>query len=179
MVKRVVVFIDGSNLYHGMRSSLGKINIDYASFVKKLVGDRELVRVYYYLPTVNKDEAEDQYKSQQRFLSYLLDIPYFHVKFGRLARQGNHLIEKSLDVQIAVDMVRYAANDLYDIAILVSGDGDFAPAVEAIKEMGKQVENAFFLNESSVHLRQISDKFIEFTPEFLEGCIFVKEEGDK
>jgi uncharacterized LabA/DUF88 family protein len=178
MAKRVIMFIDGSNLYHGMRSMLGKINLDYEKFISILVRDRDLIRVYYYLPIVNKEEAEEQYKSQQRFISYLQDIPNVHVKFGRLIKRGETLVEKTLDVLIAIDMVKYAYQNQYDIAILVSGDGDFSPAIEAVKEIGKQTETAFFPNETSIYLRHLSDRFIELNEKSLKNCLYIKEEND-
>ncbi|RKZ34269.1 NYN domain-containing protein [bacterium] len=177
-MRKVMMFIDGSNLYHGMRDILGKVNIDYECFIKKLVGDRYLVRVYYYTPVINREEAEEQYHSQQRFLTYLTDINYVQAKFGKLVRQGEILVEKSIDVKLAVDMVRYAGLNYYDIAILISGDGDFVPAVEAVKEMGKQVECAFFIQETANVLKQVTDVFIELNQHFLADCIFHKEDYD-
>ncbi len=173
-MNRVMIFIDGSNFYHGMRDILGKVNVDYKKFIHKLVRKRYLMRVYYYTPTINREEAEEQFLSQQRFITYLLDIPYMQVKFGRLVRQGEALVEKRIDVNLAVDMVRYAALDHYDVAILVSGDGDFTPAVDAVKELGKQVECAFFPQETAVVLRQTADVFIELSWEFMEDCVIPK-----
>ncbi len=176
MNRRVMIFIDGSNFYHGIRDVLGRVNIDYQCLVKKLIDKRDLVRVYYYIPIINRDEAEEQFKMQQKFLAYLQDIPYFHIKYGQLVRQGLVLVEKRIDVQIAVDMVRYAAQDYLDVAILISGDRDFVPAVEAVKDMGKQVELAFFASQTSTELRNISDIFIDLSRDFLYECIIPKVE---
>ena len=38
-----------------------------------------------------------------------------------------------MDVSIAVDMVRMAYEDKYDVAYLLSADGDFVPVVEAVR----------------------------------------------
>ena len=50
--------------------------------------------------------------------------------------------EKTVDVNLAVDMVTLSDN--YDLAIIVSGDQDFVPAAQAVKNMGKQVVNVAF-----------------------------------
>lgn len=50
--------------------------------------------------------------------------------------------EKTVDVNLAVDMVTLANN--YDLAVIVSGDQDYVPAAQAIKNMGKQVVNVAF-----------------------------------
>lgn len=62
-------------------------------------------------------------------------------------------------MELACDMVLFAKQDLYDVAILVSGDGDFIPAVERIKDMGKIVEVASFSDEICGELRLLSDRF--------------------
>ena len=38
--------------------------------------------------------------------------------------------EKGVDVRMATDMIKWAVNDNYDVAVLVSSDGDFAPVAE-------------------------------------------------
>ena len=45
---RVMIFIDGSNVYHSLRAHFGRRNIDIGKFCQKLVGRRRLVRTYYY-----------------------------------------------------------------------------------------------------------------------------------
>lgn len=51
--------------------------------------------------------------------------------------------EKSVDVKLAIDLA--VLKDIYDIAIIVSGDADYVPAVQAIKDFGKKVINVSFL----------------------------------
>lgn len=63
-------------------------------------------------------------------------IPYdlFRREFGT---------EKAVDVNLAVDLLQLADN--YDVAIIVSGDGDYVPVVQAVKDLGKRVVNVSFL----------------------------------
>ena len=74
-------------------------------------------------------------------------------------------------MQIAVDMMSHAVRDTYDTAVLVSGDGDLAPAVEEVTNLGKHVENAYFLAGHSRQLRYASHKFVALTAESLSGCL--------
>jgi uncharacterized LabA/DUF88 family protein len=108
----------------------------------------------------NAQEDLEGYKSQQRFFSRIAKIPFLELKLGKLLTRGGEPFEKGVDVQIAVDMIRYARNNAYDTAILVSGDGDFAPALEFIKEFGKHIENAYFTKGRSFNLSNHSDRFI-------------------
>jgi uncharacterized LabA/DUF88 family protein len=62
-------------------------------------------------------------------------------------------------------MVVHAAQDNYDTAILISGDGDFSDAVNFVKIKGKHVELAF-PDQQCFYLKQICDKFILLNDEF-------------
>lgn len=64
-----------------------------------------------------------------------------------------------MDIQIAIDILRLAYADAYDVAVLVSGDGDFAEVVRVVQDMGKQVENTTFHALSSHRLAQQADRF--------------------
>jgi len=67
-------------------------------------------------------------------------------------------------------MVKYAFLNAYDTAILVSGDGDFYPAVMTVKDIGKKVENAYFTANHSFLLRQKCDISIKMD-DFIEKCL--------
>lgn len=58
--------------------------------------------------------------------------------------------EKAVDVKLATDMIML--RDIYDVAIIVSGDQDFVPAVQVVKDSGKRVVNVSFLKSSSKQL---------------------------
>ena len=66
-MERLVIFIDGSNFYHGLKEEMGKAGIDFATFISMLCGERQLVRAYYYNAAVNQQSNPQQYKAQQRF----------------------------------------------------------------------------------------------------------------
>jgi uncharacterized LabA/DUF88 family protein len=53
--------------------------------------------------------------------------------------------EKAVDVKLATDPIRL--KDIYDVAVIVSGDQDYVPAVDAIKDFGKHTVNVAFLTQ--------------------------------
>ena len=67
-------------------------------------------------------------------------------------------VEKGIDIMLATDLLYFAWTNLYDVAILVSGDGDFAYALQTVKNLGKQVEVAYFENNISKDLLDVSDQ---------------------
>lgn len=52
--------------------------------------------------------------------------------------------EKGVDVALAVDALQIGLNGKIDIAVLVSGDGDFIPLVRALNKQGVRVVAAHF-----------------------------------
>lgn len=156
-MERVTVFIDGSNLYHGLKAICGDARIDFGRFAQWLVGDRKFIRAYYY--AAPRSDNSVAARNQQKFFEALRRIPYFDLRLGRLEPRGSTYVEKGVDIAIAVDMITMAYRDAFDTAILVSSDGDFAKAVDAVRDTGKHVEVACF--PKSYHLRKVADKTIE------------------
>lgn len=168
---RVMVFVDGSNFYHGLRANDFDTQVDFGALGRELAGaGRQLIRVYYYNVSLLQDVDPDRYERQQAFFSAVREQQHVRLILGRLVPRGGTFVEKGVDTQIAVDMLRHASTDTYDVAILVSGDGDLACACEAVGELGKNVENAFFAIGRSQQLHNFSDVFHEITAELLERC---------
>lgn len=166
-----MVFVDGSNFYHGLKNAMGQCHIDFSCFISQLCASRKLITAYYYNVPVREQDGVERFRKQQRFLQKVRRLPYFKVRLGRLEPRGNTFVEKGVDVQIAVDMVAHAARDNYDMAILVSGDGDFAAVADAVSEMGKHVENAYFRKGRSQQLENVCHRFIELTEDNLRDCL--------
>ncbi len=168
---RVAIFIDGSNLYHILKAVFGDnktlIEFNFGKFIEYLTNGRKLIRTYYYSAPLDRNKDKNTYSKQQRFFEDLKKLPDFELILCRMQKNnlyGNIIYSvKEDDIHIAVDMVRLAYNNAYDTAVLVSTDGDFVPAINAVKEKGKKVENVGFDRKFSWHLRQKSDKFIQLS----------------
>jgi len=159
-MKRAFVFIDGSNLYHRLKGiagfyaketkqeySLSRFN--FKRFCLWLVGDNSLREIHYYVGQIirpnpqskNFQKVEQMYADQQRLAGYLQGEGII-MKFGKLIKDPNRpevYHEKGVDVQIAVEMIRFARQDKYDTAYLISSDTDLVPAVREVKDLGKEI----------------------------------------
>ena len=169
---RVMAFIDGSNLFNRIRDLNTHIQVGYGKFVAKLVGERRLVRSYYYAAQVDQNRDPEQYRRQQSFQYSLKRIPRFEVRLGRLVYPPSPEAtpyEKGVDVRLATDMVLHAAQGTFDVAILVSSDTDFENVVQRVKDLGKNVEVVLFGGGSQT-LRLVADEVIEVDQPFLEEC---------
>ncbi len=162
-----MIFIDGSNFYHIIKrmfkSSKRLMDFDFEKFSKKITGNRKLERVYYYTAPLDWKKDKETYMKQQKFFDKLRKISNFKLILCRMQKvkiDGKTVYQvKEDDIHLAVDMVKFSYNNAYDTAILVSSDGDFVPAIKAIQEIGKNVENIGFENVFSYHLKQECDGF--------------------
>lgn len=75
-------------------------------------------------------------------------------------------LEKAVDVKLATDLI--VLRDIYDIAVIVSGDQDYVPAVQVVKDFGKIVVNVVFRNRGgrllpggARRLNQLTDECVE------------------
>ena len=157
MEDRVAIFIDGSNLYHALRSNFRRYDLNFASFTSKLCGARRLFRTYYYNVLQDATQRPDVYREQQEFLDTLRKTPYLEIRLGSTKIAQGTAVEKGVDVMLATDLLYFAWNDFYDVAVLVSGDSDFAYALQAVKNMGKHVEVAYFESGVSKDLLEVAD----------------------
>jgi uncharacterized LabA/DUF88 family protein len=174
MAERVMIFIDGSNLYHSLKNHFNRTDLDIGKFCNKLLEKRRLIRIYYYNARVGQKEEPERYKQQQAFFAGVNAIPYSELRLGRLVYSNWPSVppyEKGTDVQLATDMLAHGFRDNYDVGILVAGDSDYASALQAVKDSGKHVEVALFGKEgTSRQLRQIADKVIHINKQVLKGC---------
>ena len=172
--ERVMIFIDGSNLYHSLKNIFGRTDLDIGRFCHRLLGRRKLIRIYYYNAKVGYKQEPERYKQQQAFLTSVNAIPYSELRLGRLVYTNWPSVppyEKGIDVQLATDMLTHSFKNNYDVAILVAGDNDFVGALQALKENGKHVEVALFGKKGSSHqLRKVADKIITINTRLLNDC---------
>lgn len=154
MDNRAAVFIDGAYLTKILDSDFGKPKIDLARFSDILCGKNERLRTYYYncMPYQScppTDEERRRFAAMDKFVYTLKKLPRFEVKLGRLGCIGGEFIQKRVDIALAVDLVRLSCGRMIGKAVIVTGDSDFVPAIEAAKEAGVLV--MLYYSASSIH----------------------------
>jgi uncharacterized LabA/DUF88 family protein len=147
---RVAIFINGANLFYaGLQ--LGR-EIDYAKLLCCLTKNARLLRAFFY---TGVDKANDK---QQGFLLWMRRNGY-RVVTKELTQFPDGSKKANLDVEIAVDMMNLAP--YYDTAVLVSGDGDLAYAVNALSYQGVRVEIVSVRSMTSDSLIDVADCFVD------------------
>lgn len=86
------------------------------------------------------------------------------IRYNLMRRQFGQ--EKGVDVKLATDLL--VLNDIYDVGIIVSGDADYVPVVQSVKDWGKQIINVSFLKRGggilpggAKRLNRIADRSLE------------------
>lgn len=175
--ERVIIFIDGSNFYHSLKDTFGfhENEVDFEKMINILRNGRLLIGVYYYNAPLDRGYNEEIYWKQQKFFSELRKIPGFNVILCTLRKRKGPKGEvkysmKGDDINLAIDMVSFAYENNYDTAVIVSGDGDFVPAIKKCQKLGKKVENAYFKISRSDFLRKVCNFSIKLD-DFIEECL--------
>lgn len=118
----------------------------------------------------------DMSKDLKAFLGNLdgrgirLDSGVYRSLYDIAKRHEHYLVyvEKAVDVMIAVSMVEMAQRNLYDVAFLLSADGDYTPAVVAVKAKGKSV--IAVAPGPGAELARVADTFIRVDKEWFNDC---------
>ncbi|MEX2374655.1 MAG: NYN domain-containing protein [Dehalococcoidia bacterium] len=149
---RVAVFVDVPNVIYGFEGD-GVLNM--GKLLDLITDGRDLVRATAYSP-VSDDPREPV--EQQRFVAPFVPHEY-RIVTKPLKRFSDGSIKGNFDVEMAVDMVLMA--DRVDIISIISGDADFARAVEVVQQKGVRVEVVAFAGSTSIELRALADRYIE------------------
>jgi hypothetical protein len=172
-----MIFVDGENL----AIRVGKMLDDDATLQAEMHFERNVylwspfegrhggvtpavMRTYYYT-SLSADEAKIA-KIQDELKELDVDSPrVFKKKEGR---------SKRVDITLAIDMLSHASRRHFDVAILVAGDEDYVPLVEAVQREGAQVHVWFVENGISPMLRRAADHYVDLGPIIFEPVKIIK-----
>lgn len=153
MQKRVIILIDGSNFYFKLKDLKlhNLLDFDFSKFTKLLVESDQLIHSCYYIGRIRQGKSEKTSKlftAQQKLLAALkkADIRY---SLGYLLKNDGKYHEKGVDVQIAIDLLVAAYENMCDKILLVSSDTDLGPAIKKARQKGKEVEYIGFAHMPS------------------------------
>jgi uncharacterized LabA/DUF88 family protein len=148
--KNVAVFVDVANLYYSARGQ--EVDVDYVALLKAATKGRDLIRAYAY------SGLDPENENQRKFIDFLGKNGY-KVVHKDIRKFGDGRVKANLDIELVVDLFRLAKR--MDIAVIVSGDGDFAPAIRALQDEGVRCEVISFRPNTSSDLIAVADEFID------------------
>ncbi|MDA3836641.1 MAG: NYN domain-containing protein [Nanoarchaeota archaeon] len=152
MKRRVCIFIDGANFFHGIRTfgnQYSDLYFDFRKYFSELIENDDLIEIYYYNASLIQSYNKNLYWKQHKMFQRLRKINNCNLilckRKPRMDGFGEkyHII-KGDDVYLTLDMISCAYENKYDKAFLISSDGDFAPLIEKAESLGKKVSVCYF-----------------------------------
>ncbi|MEK7506676.1 MAG: NYN domain-containing protein [Patescibacteria group bacterium] len=149
--QRVGVFVDAQNMYHSAKN-LYHAKVNFKKVLETAVAGRQLIRAFVYVIKTETGEEKAFIEAQEKS-GYEIKVKDLQVFAGGMKKAD-------WDVGMAVDAVILA--DKIDVAVLVTGDGDFMPLVEYLKvNKGLKVELVSFDRSTSAKLKETVDVFTD------------------
>jgi len=176
--KRAIVFVDGNNWYHNVKTVVKKPkSVDFGRLSKLIADHFDLVvsEIRYYNSTPDIGLGEDNYYKHMVFLAGLKKkgLTVRTHKLKKIKTNGKVIrVEKGIDVTIAVDMINMALIEKKcECCILISGDSDFLPVMKLIKEAGREVLTASVIRGYARELLQGEFRFWILKKQDINGLI--------
>jgi uncharacterized LabA/DUF88 family protein len=169
IMTRVIAYIDGYNLYYGLRDRGWKrfYWLNLQKLAEQYLRSDEILLETKYFTTIVKN-PDDKRRRQQVFLEALQTIPNLSFFFGHFlsdtitCRNCGHTYtthhEKMTDVNISVELMKDAFQDKFDTAFLISADSDLVSPIRTIQQLfsNKKVTSIFPPGRFSSALSSVS-----------------------
>ncbi len=148
--QRIAVLIDVQNLYHSARAIYQK-RVNFKELLEIAVNQRQLIRAFAYVVRTKTGE-------EKPFFEALTNLG-IEIRVKDLQEYYGGMKKADWDVGVAVDAIKTAG--LVDVIVLASGDGDYVPLVEYLKNQGRKIEVMAFGKSTSLKLKEIADEFFD------------------
>ncbi len=183
-MNKVIVFIDGFNLYFGLKAIKRK-DLYWLNLVKLgqnlLKHDQILIGVKYFTSRISY--PPDKVKRQGAFIEATENLENMEIFYGNYMSTKKtcrncgfyyyEFSEKKTDVNLAIELLVDAYLDKYDTAIVVSGDSDLSGAISKVLMLfpDKRVITAFPPLRVSKELKTVSTATINIRKQTLQKSL--------
>ncbi|RJQ31980.1 NYN domain-containing protein [Candidatus Parcubacteria bacterium] len=150
--QRVAVFLDVQNLYHSARAIYQK-RVNFKELLNSAVGERQLIRAFAYVVRTKTGEEKPFFEALTK-LGIEMRVKDLQEYYGGMKKAD-------WDVGLAVDAIK--TSEIVDVIIVASGDGDYVPLVEYLKNQGRRVEVFAFGKSASAKLKEVADEFVDLS----------------
>ena len=173
-MERVAVYIDGLNLYYGLRDRGWRRYywLDLQRMSESIMRPYQRLQFirYFTAELLPNGGADARVERQDAYLQALSSLPKVDIQYGlhipksvtcpRCGEASLTYEEKMTDVNIAVALLEDANNDLFDTAILISADSDLTRPIEVVRQKfaNKRVIVIFPPKRHSQHLSDVATR---------------------
>lgn len=129
---RVYVFIDAANILYSQQTLHWRV--DYKKLKDYFKEECDLQAIYFYTGRVGANDKQNSFLQKLKELEYIIRTKEVkRIKIGR----NTYEWKGNLDAELVIDALKHS--DDFDTFILMSGDSDFAPLLDELKERKKRV----------------------------------------
>lgn len=197
-VKRTAVFVDGQSLYYAAKDAFG---YSYPNYDVRLLSEKicvaqgwtlKEIRFYTGIPDMQDDKFWHNFWTNK--LTYMGQVG---IKvFSRALRYNNQTVklpngkthtflvgrEKGIDVRIALDIIRFARESVYDVSLVFSQDQDLTEVAEEVRMIAKQqnrwikIASAFPVSPTSTNKKGINKTdWFKIDRQSYDSCIDTRD----
>jgi uncharacterized LabA/DUF88 family protein len=188
-MSRYMAFVDGENLTNRFEAMikdgrqprtpsdkydpravihlLGRMAWSPATFLR-VSNEAKLLRVHYYTTFSGASDEFEVFRQQVaglrsvEFAGGMVDRPMRDMPvLGRVFQKSSRRTKtKSVDINLCVDVLEYTHQNALDGIVLVSGDVDYLPLINAVMRSGRLAVVAALSSGLSSELRLSADTFL-------------------
>jgi len=186
-MSRVVVFIDGFNLYHAIDANPAwKVYkwLDYTKLAKAFVPKNDDIKEILYFTALTSWMPEKANRHKKFIIAN--ELQGIKVVYGMFKVRNKYCTncntsykaheEKQTDVNIAIHLFKRAVDNLFDKAFIISGDSDLAPAIRIVRLTfpSKQIGVVIPIGRKAEELKHSSDFHMRMKLKHLVSSRFPK-----
>lgn len=182
-MEKVIFFIDGFNLYHALANKRFYRYkwINLLSLAEKFVKKTDKIEGIYYFTALATWSA-DKVRRHKLFIK-AQEINGTKIIYGEFKKRDKicrickktyqTFEEKQTDVNMAIQLFRLAIQEKYDKALIISGDSDLIPSIEAVKTTfpNKQIGVIIPIGRSAEMLKQTCDFYMKMKEKHLKASM--------
>jgi uncharacterized LabA/DUF88 family protein len=182
-MEKVIFFFDGFNLYHALANKRFYRYkwIDITSLAEKFITKKDKIEDIYYF-TALAIWSPDKVRRHKAFIK-AQEIKGVKTIYGEFRRRDKEcrickktyqtFEEKQTDLNIAIQLFKLSIQDKYDKALIISGDSDLIPAIEAVKSTfpHKKIGVIIPIGRSAEQLKQTCDFYMKMKEKHLKASM--------
>jgi uncharacterized LabA/DUF88 family protein len=167
---RAMIFVDGENLairFGALLKSTGLVRNPETIYRPDVylwwtplcapgaVSGGGIIRTHYYTAVQGDHPTVDEVAAALKNAG---------VGAPRVFKKSKGARSKRVDITLATEMLLHATRRNYDIAVLVAGDEDYVPLVDAVQSEGRGVHVWSIPEGLSPRLVQAADEYVDIAP---------------
>ncbi len=161
---RVCIFIDAANILYSQQTLGWKV--DFQKLKQYFAKECDLKGIHFYTGSVGANDKQQKFLEKLKYYGYQVtakEVKRIRVSRNTFEWKGN------LDVELTIDVIKNLNN--FDTLVLLSGDSDFAPLLDTVKQAGKRaivmstkghVSKELLERSKYINLKKLKDEIAYF-----------------